>query len=336
VDKLARRLRINQESRLAQYGNQSASLAKFIGVSPAIKRVIELALLAAASNSTNVLITGESGVGKEVLARIIHEGGKATKGEFITANCGAIPNSLAESEFFGHVKGAYTGAAYTRSGLFELADKGTLFLDEIADTGLDIQSKLLRALESRQVFRVGSNKPITVDIRVISATNKDLKAMVEEGLFRLDLYYRLNTIEIAIPPLRQRTEDIEPLLDFFVAHFSNKMGKKIPKYDLSLVEYLSEYSFPGNVRELKNMVERALIISSNDLLSPSSFPIETKIQDVKHADETWSESQRLASMEARYIIKVYRACNGNKAQTARKLGISYPTIKRKLKSLGVG
>lgn len=336
ADKLARRLRINTESQLVQSGKQQTSgLARFIGISPAIKRVHELALLSATSNSANVLITGESGVGKEVLARIIHEAGKTTRGEFVAANCGAIPNSLAESEFFGHVKGAYTGAVNTRSGLFELADKGTLFLDEIADTSLDIQSKLLRALESRQVFRVGSNKPIAIDIRVISATNRDVKAMVGEGMFRLDLYYRLNTIEIAIPPLRERTEDIEPLFDFFLVHFSNKMGKSLPKYDLSLIQYLSEYSFPGNVRELKNMVERALILATNNVLTPASFPIESKSRDVKIAEESWNESQQLASIEARYIVQVYNDCNRNKAQTARKLGISYPTIKRKLKSLGI-
>jgi len=334
VDRLARRLRINSESQMLQYGNPSASLAKFIGISPAIRRVLELALLAATSNSTNVLITGESGVGKEVLARIIHEGGKASKGEFITANCGAIPNSLAESEFFGHVKGAYTGAAYSRSGLFELADKGTLFLDEIADTNLDIQSKLLRALESRQVFRVGSNKPIGVNIRVISATNRDIKAMVDSGLFRLDLYYRLNTIEIVIPPLRERAEDIEPLFDFFVAHFSNKMGKKVPQYDQNLINYLSEYDFPGNVRELKNMVERALILTSNNVLSPACFPLGTKTQERDFSEESVDVAQRLASVESRYIVQVYNGCGRNKALTARKLGISYPTLKRKLKSLG--
>jgi len=244
---------------------------EIMGTSKAIKQVVDLMTRVAKADSTSVLITGESGTGKELVARGIHYLSSRKNSYFHAVNCSAVPDSLFESEFFGHKKGAFTGANEEKIGWFEIANGGTLFLDEIVDMQQPMQSKLLRVLEDKKIRRIGSNNDISVDVRIIAATNQDLQKLLEENKFRNDLYYRLNSFEIAIPPLRERREDIPILLDYFLKLMSQKLNKKIPSVDLSVVKALTAYHFPGNVRELRNMVERALILSDGGKLTLKLF-----------------------------------------------------------------
>lgn len=251
----------------------------FIGVSRQIKDVLDLAMTAANFPDTNVLITGESGTGKENIARIIHYASKRKDNIFCTVNSSAITDSLVESEFFGHKKGSFTGAIVDKKGFFEISDHGTLFLDEIADMPMNLQAKMLRVIEEKSITRVGETHPVAVDFRIIAATNHDLKMLQMERRFRLDLFHRLNTLHIHIPPLRERPEDIEPLLQFFIEDLSKKLNKPAPLIDKDVVNALKSYHFPGNVRELKNMIERAIILSKGNSLGAKDFPVD----DNQHA-----------------------------------------------------
>jgi len=307
---------------------------QFIGVSTTIQRILEQAMMAAQYPDTNVLITGESGTGKENIARIIHYGSKRKKNLFCAVNSSAITDSLLESEFFGHKKGSFTGAISDKKGFFEISDEGTLFLDEIADMPLNLQAKILRSIEEKVVTRVGDTVPIKTNFRIISATNYNLDAMVSEKRFRLDLLHRLNTLQIHIPPLRERTDDIQPLVESFVKEFSQKMNKPCPVVPKSLLEQLSGYSFPGNVRELRNMVERAIIYCKSDRLSIEDFTIYFK-SSVPPPPAQVVALNDLQAKEKQQVTDILKECNFNQTETAVKLGISRDALIRKMKKYGI-
>ncbi|MCU4164476.1 sigma-54-dependent transcriptional regulator [Carboxylicivirga caseinilyticus] len=306
----------------------------FIGDSPQIKKVLKMALKAAEDGDVNVLVTGENGTGKEIISRIIHYGSPRKKKVFAPVNSSAIPATLLESEFFGHVKGAFTDAKDEKKGYFELANKGTLFLDEIADMPYSLQAKLLRAIEENMIKRVGSNQEIPVDVRIISATNKNIEQLIEDNEFRIDLFHRINTIEINIPPLRERKEDIRPLLNHFVESFARKKGKTKPGISEALVLKLEQYHFPGNVRELRNMVERAMILSDNDTLQPEDFLIKgdatPKIEKVVSTG-----GLNLDENERTLIEQALKESDLNQTKAATLLGISRDAMKRKIKKFGI-
>ncbi len=242
-----------------------------IGNSPAIHQAIDILKQVAPTDAT-VLLTGESGVGKEVFATAIHENSDRSSGAFVKVNCGALPESLLESELFGHEKGAFTGATTKRKGRFELANGGTIFLDEIGDISPQVQVKLLRVLQEREFERIGGEETITTDIRIITATNKNLLESIKQGTFREDLYYRLNVVEINIPPLRERAEDIPELMMHFLKQISNKYNKTINGFDSDVLQKLLEYQWPGNIRELQNAIETAVVLSTTDTITTSNLP----------------------------------------------------------------
>jgi transcriptional regulator with PAS, ATPase and Fis domain len=305
-----------------------------IGESKPIKKVLDLAMTAAANQDANILIRGESGTGKEIIAHIIHYASKRKDHLFIPVNTSSVPESLAESEFFGYVKGAFTGAVKDNPGYMEMANKGTLFLDEIADTPPLVQAKLLRALESRKIKRLGSQKEIPVDFRLVAATNKNIEELVKDNKFRTDLLYRLNTIEIYIPPLRERPSDIEPLLNFFVDEFSKSLIKPKPKIDPAVIEKLKTYHFPGNVRELRNMVEKAMILLTADTLTPDDFILRQPSEYLTESTAQPSISiMPLADMEKQMIMTALEQTKNNKTKAAKLLGISRMTLHRKCEKL---
>ena len=309
---------------------------QFIGVSPAIQRILEQAMMAAQYPDTNVLITGESGTGKENIARIIHFGSSRKKNLFCAVNSSAITDSLLESEFFGHKKGSFTGAISDKKGFFEISDEGTLFLDEIADMPLNLQAKILRSIEEKVITRVGDTVPIKTNFRIISATNYSLDSMVKEKRFRLDLLHRLNTIQIHISPLRERTEDIKPLIESFVSEFAQKMNKPIPGISKSIVDELSNYSFPGNVRELRNMVERAIIFSKGDKLTIEDFIVYTRTSAPPSSPPAQTESlSDLQVKEKQFILDTLKECHFNQTETANHLGISRDALIRKMKKYSI-
>jgi DNA-binding NtrC family response regulator len=298
----------------------------FIGVSESIKNALNLAMRAAKDKDVNVLITGENGTGKEIIARIIHYASDRKKMPFFPVNSAAIPETLLESEFFGHMKGAFTGAFDHKKGCMELANGGTLFLDEIADMPLTLQAKLLRVLEDRKIKRVGGSKEMFVDIRIITATNRKIEDLIQNYKFRLDLFHRINTLQIHIPPLRERKDDIEPLLRHFVSFLAIEKNQPIPEIDNSVLIKLKRYSFPGNVRELRNMAERALILSSGNKLSDIDFllaesDMEKIIQQNLNLDENEKRLMKIALEKTNY----------NQQDASELLGISRDALKRRLK-----
>ncbi len=267
-----------------------------------------------------ILISGESGVGKELIASTIHEVSKRCDGPFIPINCGAIPDTMLESELMGHEKGAFTGAYIKKLGLLEIANHGTLFLDEISELDLQLQSKLLRVIETGSFFRVGGIKEIKVDVRFVSATNKDLKKDIDSGVFRPDLYYRISALTIQIPPLRDRKEDIPLIVDHIIRSNASFKNKKVSRKALDI---LSEYSWPGNVRELQNVIHRALFLSKTNVIEPHDLPPDL-MSDRKIS------GQRLEDIEREHILKVFREVNGQKRRAAEVLGIDPKTLYRKL------
>ncbi|GAB1415828.1 sigma-54 dependent transcriptional regulator [Paludibacter sp.] len=305
---------------------------QFIGVSPQIKFVLEQAKKIAAYPDANVLITGESGTGKENIARIIHYASKRKDNLFCGVNSSAITESLLESEFFGHKKGSFTGAITDKMGYFEACNDGTLFLDEIADMPFNLQAKILRATEEKVIMRVGDTVPIKTNFRIISATNHDIEKQVEEKKFRLDLLHRLNTLHIHIPPLREHKEDIKPLLDYYVSHFSVQFNKPNIKIDDDVYQLLMGYDFPGNVRELKNMAERAVILCSNDVLNTDDFPVKS---NVKAKLPSVSKGNNLKANEIKNILAALKACNYNQTAAAGHLGISRDALIRKMKKYNI-
>ena len=323
-----RRLRARREDTRA---SERREVSGFILESPAMHRVIDVARRVAQVDST-VLLTGESGVGKERIARFIHEESGRAGGPFVAINCGAVPENLLESELFGHVRGSFTGATQDRVGLFEAANSGTLLLDEIGDVPPPMQVKLLRALQERQVRRVGENRNRPVSARVIAATNRDLVKEIRAARFREDLYYRLRVVEIEIPPLRERRDDILPLARAFVADAAGRTGRKISGFTPAAAHQLLRYGWPGNVRELGNAVERAVVLTRRGRIDVEDLPPEVglSIPDAIVATDV----RRLADVERDYIKSVLRAVGGNRSQAAQKLGIGEATLYRKIKQFG--
>ncbi len=297
---------------------------------PAMIQLIETAKKAAASNA-RVLITGESGTGKELVARLIHKESPRAHHPFVAINCGAILESVLESELFGHEKGAFTGAAKERRGCFALADEGTLFLDEVAELAPATQIKLLRVLQEGTFYPVGAERPVTVDVRVIAATHQDLKALVAKERFREDLFFRLNVIQLEIPPLRARQDDVERLMTFFIDRFSIAMSKQPPALSSQAAEALRRHPWPGNVRELQNMAERLVVLSAGRTIHPSELPADIMAGTSRPgAFARGNLKEALRDTEREMISRALQECRGNKAAACRLLGISRPTLDKKL------
>jgi DNA-binding NtrC family response regulator len=303
--------------------------SNLIGQSPAMKRVMELVETVAGTDAT-VLITGESGTGKEIVARAIHAMSPRRYMPMVVIHCGALTETLLESELFGHERGAFTGAQSRKKGKFEVADGGTVFLDEIADISLRVQTDLLRVLQEKEIVRVGGTQPVAVDFRCVAATNKRLEDLVKEGVFRPDLYYRLNVFAIDLPPLRERREDIPLLAAHFVEKFASQMNRPVPRVSSQALDLLIEYSWPGNVRELENAVERALLISREPELQPSDFPFQSR-----PAAPGAEAARSLEDMERQHIQKVLEETGGNLSRAARILDIDRTTLYNKLKRYGL-
>lgn len=316
-----------------------------IGNSPAMQQIYTI-VEQAAKTKTNVLITGESGTGKELIASSLHRLSDRADKPFVTVNCGGIPESLIESELFGHVKGSFTGAVSDKKGLFEEADKGTIFLDEIGELSLQLQVKLLRAVQERSFKPVGASKDVSVDIRIICATNKILEKEVIKGQFREDLFYRLNVIEIKVPPLRERKSDLKYLAQFFLDKYSREMGKDISKISSYAIDLLSKYDFPGNVRELENLIERSVALSTTNIILPESLSmashkrrwiegIPNKRFDLEAVANGVNLDEILESIEKAYINKALETSKGTKNKAAGLLGLTFRSFRYRLEKLGL-
>jgi len=312
---------------------------EIVGTSPTLQFVLSRISKVAPSDST-VLITGETGTGKELVARAIHRRSQRTSRAFVSVNCAAIPRELIASELFGHEKGAFTGATQRRLGRFELADGGTIFLDEVGELLLDTQVALLRVLQEREFERVGGRHPIHVDVRVIAATNRDLKAAVANGTFRQDLFYRLNVFPIEAPPLRERKDDILMLVEYFVQRYANRAGKNIRSIDKKALDLLQSYDWPGNVRELQNIIERSVILSSGDVfsideswLSKETFPPVSRVEASAHIKSDVAPRSEREIIEA--ALTETRGRVSGPTGAAVKLGISPSTLEHRIKALKI-
>ncbi|MFZ1333396.1 MAG: sigma-54 dependent transcriptional regulator, partial [Flavobacteriales bacterium] len=298
-----------------------------IGRSPGMQEVYRI-IERTRNNSATILVSGESGTGKEVIARAIHYNSDRSTAPFLAVNCGAIPDQLLESELFGHTKGAFTGAATNRVGFFQAADGGTLFLDEIGNATAAVQAKLLRAVQEKEVTMLGGTKPQRINVRLISASNSDLNEMVRTGTFREDLYYRLNVINIHLPPLRDRTEDIPMLINHFNAKYSKDMSKKLLRIPARVMDAMTTYHWPGNVRELENFVHR-LVIMKDAAMSMEDLPLTMKMESPERAES--SPTLSLAQVEKLHIQRVLESVGQNKTKAAEILGIDRKTLREKLK-----
>ncbi|MGW8325736.1 MAG: sigma-54-dependent transcriptional regulator, partial [Desulfobacterales bacterium] len=318
---------------------------KIVGNSPAMRNIFNL-IRQVAKTKTSVLITGESGTGKELIAKAIHDESKRKDNPFVVVNCGGIPETLMESELFGHKKGSFTGATSDKKGLFEAADKGTIFLDEIGELTLPIQVKLLRAVQERVFKPVGSNEDVSVDIRIISATNKKLEEEVIVGNFREDLFYRLNVIEIKMPPLRERKSDLPFLAQHFLEKYSREMGKEVTKISSYAIDLLNKYDFPGNIRELENLMERSVALSSTNIILPDSLALSVHkrrwIEGVKNRRFDLDEVRKgvsldtiLEEIERAYLVKALECTSGKKQEAAELLDISFRTFRYRMTKLGL-
>jgi len=321
------------ESCNDKFEREVQGIQSMVGASPAMQKVFAMIRRAAPSNST-VLITGESGTGKELLARAIHELSPRRENEFVPVDCSALVESLLESELFGHVKGSFTGAFQTKHGLFELANHGTFFFDEISNLSLNIQAKLLRVIQEREFMKVGSQKRIKLDIRIIASSNRDLREEVKADTFREDLFYRLSVIPIRLPPLRERLEDIPLLVEHFIKKHSQKSSRQVKGISPRSVELLSSYHWPGNVRELEHTIERILILEDGDVIQPEHLPAfitQRQGEFQVFTDEEFS----LEDLERRYIQFTLRRTKGKRQETARILGINRKTLGQKIKKYGL-
>ena len=331
-DELVMRIRrVLSESALAgqaEAGRRAVESGAWIGEDEKLKAVHALVEKVAATSST-VLITGESGTGKEVIARLLHAMSVNPDGPFVPINIGGIPEGLLESELFGHEKGAFTGAADRKRGMFELASAGTLFLDEIGDMPIHLQVKLLRVLQEKKVQRLGGTQPIPINARIVAATNRDLEALLKEGKFREDLYYRLNVIRIEVPPLRERRADIPALAGYFVEKFNRQLGRKVSGLAPEALARLSAYNFPGNIRELENVIERACILCSSDTIGPRDLgePFSRAVRSPR--------TGKLRDQERELIEKTLSKHGGNRTHAAEELGISRRTLLNKLREAGI-
>ncbi len=316
---------LNENLVLKTQVKRQSQIQRIITKNPKMFEILDHVKTVAMSDFP-VLIYGESGVGKELIAKAIHDASKRAEGPFIPINCGAIPENMLETELFGHEKGAFTGAHARKLGLLEIAHHGTLFLDEISELSASLQGKLLRVIETGTFFRVGGTKEIVVDVKILSATNKDIKSEMERNNFRSDLYYRISTLTLSIPPLRERKEDIPLLVEHTVKTnpaFKNKSFSK------DALKVIFEYPWPGNVRELQNVLHRSLLLSKNDLIEPCDLPADL-ITDPK------GSGRRLEDVEREYILRVLKEVGGQKGKAAEILGVDPKTLYRKLLSYGVG
>ena len=316
-----------------------------VGTSPAMRHIYKL-ILQVAKTKTNVMITGESGTGKELIAKAVHQESDRSDQPFVVINCGGIPETLMESELFGHKKGSFTGATSDKKGLFEEAHKGTIFLDEIGELSISVQVKLLRAVQEKVFKAVGSTEDISVDIRILSATNKNLEKEVIAGNFREDLFYRLNVIEIKVPPLRERKADLRPLSQYFLEKYSREMGKEITKFSSYAIDMLNKYDFPGNIRELENLLERSVALSTTNIILPDSLALSIHkrrwIEGFKDRRFDLDDVPRgvsldiiLEEIERAYLKKALDCSNGNKNKAAELLGISFRSLRYRFDKLRI-
>lgn len=329
--KASEKVKLNKRViQLEKQLDQKLSFENIIGKSKLIKQAVESAKKVANTDAT-VLLTGETGTGKEVFAQAIHQASKRSKNNFIAVNCSAFSKELLENELFGHKAGAFTGATKDAKGIFEEANNGTVFLDEIGEMPLDLQAKLLRVLESGEFLKVGDNKPIKTDVRIIAATNRDLQKEIQSGNFREDLYYRINIFNITLPALRERTVDIEELANYFLTVFATKTNKKIKRISADYLEALKLHSWKGNIRELRNVIERSIILVEGEELTVDSLPNEFQ-QSTSNSQQSAKplSAFELASAEKIHIQKVMNYTNGNKTETAKLLNIALTTLYRKL------
>jgi len=320
------------EAYPADEPSSEAGFEKIIGRSAALQRVLRQVEVVAPTDS-GVLIQGETGTGKELIAKAIHNRSTRRDRPFIKVNCAAIPSGLLESELFGHEKGAFTGAIARKPGRFELADKGTLFLDEVGDIPLDLQAKLLRVLQEHEFERLGSTRTQQVDVRVVAATHRDLKQMVEEGTFRSDLYYRLHVFPLVVPPLRDRGEDIPFIVRHFVGKYSQRMNRHIETISTRTMEVLTNYAWPGNVRELQNFIERAVILSPGTSLRA---PVEELAQETVQGSQTHLST--LEEMEREHVLRALKESSwvtGGPKGAAVKLGMKRTTLAYRIRKLGI-
>jgi DNA-binding NtrC family response regulator len=344
VRKAAEFHRLRQENHLLRRAvRDQYRLEQLVGVSEPMQQVLEFVQKVADSDST-VMIQGESGTGKELVARMLHFNSLRRDRPLVPVNCGAIPENLLESELFGHEKGAFTGATHARMGRFELAHGGTIFLDEIGELSLPLQVKLLRVLQEREFERVGGNRTIHVDVRIIAATNQDLETMVEERRFRQDLFYRLNVIPIVIPPLRERRTDIPLLIDHFLTRFNQSKHTEVVGLDDEALRLLTEYDWPGNIRELENMMERLVVLKKQGILSSEDLPQkisqrsiipELKEQFIRLSEDGIHLSREVEQYEKHLIMEALKKANGVTARAAQLLHLNRTTLVEKLKRKGV-
>ncbi len=324
---------------------KTVHFGKIVGNSPRMQHIYQM-VRQVAKTRTNVLVTGESGTGKELIAQAIHDESDRNDKPFVPINCGGIPENLVESEFFGHKKGAFTGASMDKKGMLETAHGGTVFLDEVGELSLPMQVKLLRAVQERVFRAVGGIQDITVDIRIVSATNKQLEDEVIAGNFREDLYYRLNVIEIKVPSLRERKGDLKLLAHHFIEKFAREMGKEVTKVSSYAIDLLKKYNFPGNVRELENLIERSVALSSTNILLPDSLAmsihkrrwiegIQNKRFDLDEVPNGVALDSILAEIERSYLSKALECTDGNKNKAAELLGISFRSFRYRVDKLDI-
>jgi len=337
---------IEQEKELLEGElRRSLNFGMIVGSSPAMQYIYKM-IQQVSKTKTNVLITGESGTGKELIARAIHKESGRRDEPFVAINCGGIPETLMESELFGHKKGSFTGAAQDKPGLFQEAHRGTIFLDEIGELSLPIQVKLLRAVQEKTVRPVGGTEDIAVDIRILSATNKQLEKEVIAGKFREDLFYRLNVIEIKVPPLRERKADLRAMAQHFLEKYSKEMGKEISKLSSYALDLMLKYDFPGNVRELENLMERSVALSTTNIILPDSLAlsvhkrrwiegVQDRRFDVDEVAKGVALDSILEEIERAYLKKALECSNGNKNKAAELLGISFRSIRYRLEKLSM-
>ncbi|MFQ5649315.1 MAG: sigma-54-dependent transcriptional regulator [bacterium] len=334
VERAIERQNLRQENRYlkAQLG-KGKPYNTIIGKSQALKDVLAMVERVAPLTST-VLITGESGTGKELIARALHNKSPRIDKRFVPINCAAIPETLVESELFGHIKGSFTGAMRDKSGLFKVADGGTIFLDEIVSVPLNLQVKLLRAIEQKEILAVGSTEPEIIDVRIIAATNKNLATQVEKGHFREDLYYRLNVVGITIPPLKERIEDIPELMSHYIQVYNAQLSKQVRGVDDNVLPFLMGYEWKGNVRELENSIERAMILCDGDELTLAHFP---HISSSKDNSKTWRGDLKASvrQFEHEAILRTLEMAEHDKTKAAKILGLSLSSLYRKMTELGI-
>jgi two-component system, NtrC family, response regulator PilR len=324
---------IKEMSQAVRFGEMIGKNSEMLKIYATIRKI--------ADTPANILILGESGTGKELVARAIHENSSRRVMQFVVINCGGIPENLLESELFGYCKGAFTGAYSDKPGLFEFAKGGTIFLDEIAELPPVLQVKLLRVVQEKSFRRVGGSEDMNVDVRIISATNRNLADRVKSGKFREDLYYRLNVISLSLPPLRERKEDIPLLTEYFIEKYSRELGKEIKTISSYAMELLMEYPFPGNIRELKNIIERSVALETSNIILPDNLILceETPKQTANSLPDMFEKgidlNEKLALFEKDLIVKALKKTGGSKTKTAEMLGISYDSLHYRCEKLGI-